>query len=153
MTAEQLAGGGVRCEWPTNSVSSGGSGGTIAADLRIIGGPDGGGRSVTMAAASGVDEIASSAPVGEGRFNTNARGGGAESEGGDRASDHLSSAFAWDPALLAYDCPLFARKFPEATAAAVYEVLADCRYNLRVLPSGRAEAGACAQESPSLGGG
>lgn len=84
VTAEQLAGGGVRCEWPTKQVSSGGGGGTIAADLRIVGGRDGGGRSVTMAAASGVGDNSSSAPVGGSRINANARGRGAESEGGAR---------------------------------------------------------------------
>ena len=108
---------------------------------------------MTMAAASGNGDNSSSAPVGGSRINANARGRGAESEGGERAIDHLSSAFVWDSALLAYDCPLFARKFPEATAAAVYEVLADCRNDLRILPSGREETGACAPVPPSNSGG
>ena len=32
-------------------------------------------------------------------------------------------AFVWDPALLAYECSLFARKFPSNTSARVQEVL------------------------------
>ena len=48
-----------------------------------------------------------------------ARAGGSakgQFEGSDKA-------FVWDPTLLAYECPLFARKFPANTSSRVQEVL------------------------------
>lgn len=65
----------------------------------------------------------------------------------------LSTGFAWDPNLLTYDCSLFARKFPPTTADLLHTVMADCRNDLRVLPSGRVDACAVGQAPVELASG
>lgn len=124
-----------------DTASSGGStrsGGTIGTPAASA--------AATAAAPAVVTESSSSGGGGERSEESSgtAGGGGGVSSGGGAASGAtLSSGFAWDPSLLAYDCALFARKFPATTAAPLYAVLSDCRNDLRVLPRGRAGAGAC----------
>jgi hypothetical protein len=39
----------------------------------------------------------------------------------------------WSDRLILYDCPLFARKFPSASAPAVQDLLLDCNAQLDIL--------------------
>ena len=45
-------------------------------------------------------------------------------------SDICEEDSLWSDKLLDFHCPLFARKFPNATAMAVHDLLADCSNKL-----------------------
>jgi hypothetical protein len=52
---------------------------------------------------------------------------GAGGDGNRQQKGGSDEAFVWNPTLLAYECPLFARKFPANTSARVQEVLGQLR--------------------------
>ena len=109
-----------------------------------------GARIGSSAAAPQAEGTAQPLPAGQRAPAAEAADGSAEPEGSMEqhqaglSSQATGSGVAWDPSLLAYECPLFARKFPNATAQQVSEVLSNCTQDLRVLPNGRADAAPCA---------